>query len=38
MRQTTAYRYVPNVQHRDTSDPLISDIGNPNLKQWAKDE
>jgi hypothetical protein len=35
--QDPAYRYVPNGTPGQQPTQRISDIGNPNLKQWAKD-
>ena len=35
--QDPAYRYVPNGTPGAQPTQRISDIGNPNLKQWAKD-
>ena len=35
--QDPAHRYVPNGTPGEQPTQRISDIGNPNLKQWAKD-
>jgi len=35
--QDPAYRYIPNGTPGQQPTQRISDIGNPNLKQWAKD-
>ena len=35
--QDPAHRYVPNGTPNQQPTQRISDIGNPNLKQWAKD-
>src|SRR5690349_22406821 len=35
--QDPAYRYVPNGTPGEQPTQRISDISNPNLKQWAKD-
>src|SRR5262245_48255086 len=35
--QDPAHRYIPNGTPGQQPTQRISDIGNPNLKQWAKD-
>ncbi len=35
--QDPAYRYIPNGTPGEQPTQRISDIGNPNLKQWARD-
>src|SRR5947208_2909803 len=35
--QDPAYRYVPNGTPGEQPTQRISDLGNPNLKEWAKD-